>query len=156
MKIVQKYRDLAASIIMLTFAIVVYCATYDIQDTSIYAVGPRVVPQLVTILMMLFSVICLVSAIVELVRKKEVDVVENVNYKAALAVLFVLCTYVYLFSRIGFIIDSVVALFLMFCILEDCDRKYLKYALISIISVVVIYSFFRYVLNLMLPTIILK
>ena len=152
LKSINKYRDLIAAVVMTVFSGFMFKATYDIQDTSIYAVGPRVVPQIITLAMIGLSLVCLYGAIAGLVRKKAVEESKEANWKAALTTLALLLAYVFLFSRIGFILDSILYLFLQFCILEDGKRRYLRYLLISVISVAIIYAFFRYVLLLMLPS----
>ena len=112
-------------------------------------------PQIITLMMLALSLISLGTSISDLIQKVPVDEPEEKNQRAALLTLLLLLAYVFLFSVLGFIIDSILYLFLQFCILAPGKRQYVKYLIISVITVVLIYAFFRHVLLLMLPTLFL-
>jgi len=71
---------------------------------------------------------------------------------SVLLLLVMIFVYTYLLSRVGFLVDSSIMLFLLMILLSpENQRNYLMFAAISVVSTVIIYYTFRIGLDLMLP-----
>lgn len=83
---------------------------------------------------------------------------EKPSYLTVLQTLVVITIYTFFIAKIGFLIMTILCLFVLFIILTPVDQKknYLRYGIISIISACFIYFSFRNGLHLMLPEGLLK
>ena len=85
-------------------------------------------------------------------EEKTADSADGPDYGRAMLTLAASLLYVALLKPLGFVISSVLYLELQMCIMVQKERRRpLKFLIISIVSVVVIYFVFHNLLQLMLP-----
>ncbi|MFA5852184.1 MAG: tripartite tricarboxylate transporter TctB family protein [Spirochaetales bacterium] len=78
---------------------------------------------------------------------------EKVDTPTVLKTIFLILVYVAFLNKIGFVIMSILYLFIQFIVLTPAYKKknYLMYAIVAIVSSVSIFLIFRYIFDLMLP-----
>ena len=117
-------------------------------------VSARAFPRVVCILMVASSVWLLIDAITKPKLRAPLTAEEKVSFRRG--VLAILCTlgYVLLFKTLGYIVSSVIVLFLMMLIFGN--RKWKQMIIISIVFPVILYFAFKFGLKTPLPEGILE
>lgn len=162
---IKKYGDVYASIFLMVFAVIMYVATYSIQRLTISQIGSEFVPRLVAVGIFLCSAALLIKGIRSLkqqstggqTKQEEVDAQtkeENSSFRAfpVVATLVLLVFYIALIREIGFLIMTVIYLFLQFYVLaHKSKRSFPLFLILSVVVSVTVYYVFRYGFHLMLP-----
>ncbi|WP_202080881.1 tripartite tricarboxylate transporter TctB family protein [Caldalkalibacillus salinus] len=168
-----KYQDVVASISLLLFSIVLFSATFHIQQLTVSEIGADFVPRLVSIGIFILSLILLIQTL----KKPEANEGHKVNdyhqettpvgEKAdedttsdtqgspwsVVPTLVLLLGYVYLLPYVGFLIMTTVYLFLQMLVMaEKTQRRLPLFLMTSIIASVSIYYCFKSVFHLRLPS----
>lgn len=155
----KKYGNLYAGLMFLAFTIVFAVQIPNIRRTPIGIIDSRAYPILIVTLLLVLSSILMIMSIRDLMRGKineggeqEADEGGKKNYVCVLITLALSIVYVMLLQPLGFLISS--AIYMFFLTINLCPAEKLRpvlFAVIAIVSSTVIYSVFRYGLNLMLP-----
>ena len=155
---IAKYKEFLLGIGIVVLAIVYGYAATHIQVRIATAIGPQYIPYGLTAL-------CLILGIAQTIvgwnkskyYDKEEHPVENKDTKAVILVFICLAIYVATLKTIGFLITTTVLCFVLQILLcPKAKRKYPLFAIVAIVSTVIIYFIFRSGLSLMLPPGILK
>lgn len=154
-----KYEDWLVALFYFLVTVVYAVQIPSIKRTSISPVDSAFLPIILSVGMGILTV-CQVYNTVKKKRKEKVNNTENESLEAVdrpdygrviLTLVFSLL-YVALLKPLGFVISSILYLELQMCIMSQKEkRKPVKFLLISVISVMVIYFVFHNLLQLMLP-----
>lgn len=165
---VAKYDDVFSGFFLLIVSVVMYIATFSFEALTTTLIGPAFMPQIIAIAIGIFSILIIVNGFMKTrtIEKEETlpePVVEGHDdklisgqkdsYRPVILTLLLMLAYVVLIPVIGFLITTILYIFLQMMILSDkTTRKIWLFALVSIVSSVVIYYVFRNVFYVMLPT----
>jgi len=155
----KKYGNLYAGIMFLAFTIVFAVQFPAIRITRIALVNSAAYPRVILAMLGVLSCAQIWFSIRELKRTKIEGSeavggkeVKKKDYACVLRTLILSCLYVLLLEPLGFLISSIIYVF--FQILNLCPKEELniaKFAVIAVVSSLIIYVMFRNGLNLMLP-----
>ncbi len=161
---VAKYEDVFSGAFLLVVSVIMFITSFSFEALTTSLVGPAFMPQIIAIVMAIFSVIITVSGFkksksaTEQINdpeelEEELIVTEKKSYKPVLISLALMIGYVALLSYVGFLIMTVVYIFLQMLLLSHVThRKIWLFLLISIVTSATIYYLFRNVFYVMLPT----
>ena len=108
-------------------------------------VGSAFFPKVISVAMIIFAVICLVQAL--RMEEKESKKTDSDKKGGWLTVLLI-AGYVVIFEPVGFIISTMIYLFLQILVLTPAEkRKWPVIIAISVIAPLAIYTLFVYVIN---------
>ncbi|MBB6448669.1 hypothetical protein HNR44_000618 [Geomicrobium halophilum] len=160
---IEKYGDLYASVFFLIFAIFMYIATLNFQqsDLVVLTIGSEFVPQLAAGGIFIFAFLLLIKGIktAKAMNKDEAADVQTSKpfHKTKVftvgATILLIVLYVTLITQIGFLITTVVYLVLqMYVLAEPIKRNLFLFVSIAIITSGSVYFVFREFFNLFLPS----
>lgn len=174
---VSKYEDVFSGFFLLIVSVIMFVATFSFQALTTTFVGPAFMPQIISVAIAIFSLVIIGSGIKKAKNAKfeteegglveaaeEKGTGEEVHagdllkekesgYKAVLITLAAMAIYIFLIPIIGFLITTIVYLFVQMLILcHKTKRRMVLFAVISVVSSVLIYYLFRNVFYVMLPT----
>lgn len=155
----KKYSDIVTGCVFLVLSVFLYITSLRIADANVSKLGPDFMPKIVAIGIGILSIIIIVNGIR---RYKEMGVdkseiinnksKEKINKKNVIFTLLLLSTYVLFLDKIGFIIMTILYMLLQLTILSDDKTKHIKkFAAISIITTLTLYSIFVYGFNILIP-----
>lgn len=159
-KKLEKHEDWLVALFYLAVTIVYAMQIPSIKRTSISPINSAFLP---TVLSVGMGVLTVFHDFTMPLRSKErknaddgeektADSADGPDYGRAMLTLAASLLYVALLKPLGFVISSVLYLELQMCIMVQKERRRpLKFLIISIVSVVVIYFVFHNLLQLMLP-----
>lgn len=152
----KKYKELLTGVFFLSIAAVYLFLSKDIKAVKGATIGAEFVPRIYGSILAFLSVLQIILSAVKL-RKAETesgsgsirkDVVLNV-------ILFFVSIIVYglVFKSLGFIISSVLLLFVLCNLLmpTGTKRNYVVMAIFSVVLPIIVYYLFKTVLHLSLP-----
>lgn len=163
---VAKYEDVFSGFFLLIVSVIIFFTSFTFEALTTSLVGPAFMPQIIAVIMAIFSIIIAVSgfrkskavnkeAVPEekVSNEEELIVTEKKSYKPVLITFGLMAAYVVLMPYIGFLIMTVVYMFLQMLILSHVtNRKIWLFLLISVVISAAIYYLFRNVFYVMLPT----
>jgi putative tricarboxylic transport membrane protein len=158
-------KDIVASAFLILLSAVMFAASNNIMKLTVSKVGADFAPKLVAIGIFILSVFYLINSIKqlkssngeaaeELEQGADVDKTEKkkISPMSVLATIGLLILYVALLPTIGFLITTVVYLFLQMYLLADKkERKIPLFLVTSVVTSVFVYFIFKSVFYLMLP-----
>lgn len=158
-KKLEKHEDWLVALFYLAVTIVYATQIPSIKRTSISPINSAFLPTVLSVGMGVLTVFQVYNAVkkqrVEKAddgEEKTADSADGPDYGRAMLTLAASLLYVALLKPLGFVISSVLYLELQMCIMAQKERRRpLKFLIISIVSVVVIYFVFHNLLQLMLP-----
>jgi len=158
----KKYGDLVVGIFFLALSFFLYIMADALPPSILGGIGSDFFPKIMAIATCILSFFQIRSGFKTMRSRKpeEKEAAEEEEYKPeylrVLATIALFTIYVFTLGPVGFLISSTLYLFLQIIVLSPKDKRSLRdiiiYAIISIVSCVVIYFVFRRGLNLMLPT----
>ncbi|MGE4354310.1 MAG: tripartite tricarboxylate transporter TctB family protein [Oscillospiraceae bacterium] len=155
---IAKYKEFFLGIGIAILAVIYGYSATQIQIRVATAIGPRYVPYGL-------AAICLILGILQMItgwnKSKKYDSEEHdEESKDNLMVFLVflaIAVYVAVLKTLGFLIATTVLCFLLQIMLcPKANRKYGMFAIVAVISTVIVYFLFRWGLHLMLPVGMLK
>ena len=155
---IAKYKEFMLGIGITLLALIYGYAATTVQVRVATAIGPQYVPYGL-------AGLCLILGIAQMVvgwnKAKDYDSeahpAENKDGKAVLLVFIALALYVATLKSIGFLITTTVLCFVLQILLcPKAKRRYVLFAVVAVVSTVIVYYLFRSGLGLMLPAGILK
>ncbi|TWT06519.1 tripartite tricarboxylate transporter TctB family protein [Planococcus sp. CPCC 101016] len=166
---VAKHEDVFSGAFLLVVSVIIFITSFSFEALTTSLVGPAFMPQIIAIIMAIFSVIITVSGfkksksatektttpeeVKEEELQEELIVTEKKSYKPVLISLALMIGYVALLSYVGFLIMTIVYIFLQMLLLSHIThRKVWLFLLISVVTSAAIYYLFRNVFYVMLPT----
>ena len=160
----EKYEDWLVALFYLIITVVYAVQIPSIKITSISPIDSAFLPIILSAGMGILTVCQIYQAIKKQKKMAQaaaenadadaetVDAEDAPDYGRAMMTLAASLLYVALLNPLGFVISSIVYLELQMCIMSPKDkRKPVKFLIISIITVLVIYFIFHNLLRLMLP-----
>ena len=155
----EKYEDWLVALFYFLVTVVYAVQIPSIKRTSISPINSAFLPIILSAGMGILTVCQIWNAVKKQKAAKATDAAEETaeavdgpEYGRAMLTLAASLLYVALLKPLGFMISSILYLELQMCIMVDKERrKPVKFLIISVVSVVVIYFVFHNLLQLMLP-----
>ena len=145
----DKKRNLIVSFMFMAFGVFLLVESMGIKHMMKNDVGSGFFPKIIAIVMIAVSVIRLIMTLLE--PSGETNTSDSDMVGGWLSILLIVA-YVMAFRSVGFIIDTVIYLFIQMLILTPKEkRNMLMIGIISIIAPICIYTLFTYVINTPLP-----
>lgn len=162
----KKNKNIIANGVIFIASLIFFIYSFSIKLTNIdKIVGSRIFPQVITLLLMGFS---LALIVMELVKRKdpaeekveekietEDEEVDKPNYLNSFLVFASFAIYLILLQTMGFIISSIIYLFSQMYLLalkeNRTPKQLIMYAIISVIITILIYLTFAKGFKLVLP-----
>lgn len=159
----KQYRDIYASVFLLLVSIVMFIASYYIQQMTVTAIGADFAPKLVAGGIFVLSLILLVTSVRKAKQPAEAaggpEEEEEVGEQGSVKPLSVAVTallligYIAFMPVVGFLIMTAVYLFFqMYVLAEKAQRKVTLFIMISVVSSGAIYYCFKSIFYLRLPS----
>lgn len=160
---VLKNRDIQSGILLLLVSGVMFVATLSFKKMTTTQIGPAFMPQVISILIALVSLAVIYEGYKKVKAGKEVDssiknddaegTDKGVSYKPVIVSFILMAFYVVIMPVIGFLITTAVFMFIQMMVLSSkLERRWLLFAVVSVVSSVIIYYVFRNVFYIMLPS----
>lgn len=150
----RKFGDLVVGIFFLALSIGIYVMALALPPSLMGGLGSDFMPKVLAIATGILSILHIISGVGKMkkyVPEEEAED-EKPEYLRVLATIVSFTVYVALMESVGFILTSVVYLFVQMCILATKEqRNYILFAVISVVFNVAVYFLFRNGLNVMLP-----
>lgn len=145
----DKKKNILTSLLFLAFGAFVFYESMGIKHVMKNDVGSAFFPKIISGAMIVVALIRLVMALRE--EEKEAKA-SNSDLKGGWETIFLLCAYVLAFRPVGFILDTMVFLFLEMLVLTPKEkRNLLLLGGLSVATPLIIYTLFVYVINTPLP-----
>ena len=147
----QKMQDQVFGIIVLAVAAFYTVCTLMIPvKEGADIINARTMPLLLAALMWILGICQLVTA-----RKSDTKPLEKAqrDLRTVFKTAVLIVVYIALFEPVGFIITTMVYLFLQFIFLTPADKKpnFVLYGVIAVVDSVFVYTIFRYSRDIILP-----
>lgn len=144
-----KLREVAVGIVMLLVGVAYLLATSRIPQKA--SIDATTVPTILGWLMCLLGAVQIGTALKIPAGTERAP--ESVDYATLGKTVALIVGYVALLNTVGFVIMSVIYLFVQFIVLTPSGRKpsYVSYAVIAVVTTAVVYALFRYAFDLVLP-----
>jgi hypothetical protein len=163
----KKYWDLASGSVLLLFSAVLFIGAQQVKTLAVSSIGSGFFPSVVAVLLALTSVMIIIGGIAQARQpepatgKAKAAAGNPADGKPAedkprvwgvIGTFVLMAFYAILLPKLGFLITTTVYLFVQINILSPNEsRKQVLFAIISVVSAVVIYFTFVKVFHLMLP-----
>ncbi|ARD48632.1 hypothetical protein SporoP37_11055 [Sporosarcina sp. P37] len=108
----KEISDISTGIVLLLFSVIGYFFSSKLKVDSTIKYGPDFFPKLVFLLIAVTSVILLITAILRFKRSKDVIAFNGKTVFGVVLFIIVLLGYIALFFQTGFIISTIVFLFI--------------------------------------------
>ena len=145
----NKMKGIITSILFLALSIVMIVFASQIKPMMQNDLGSGFFPMVVGIAMCGLSVLRLILALVEKKGEKEKS---KDDLLGGLATIILIGGYCIAFSPVGFIISSIIYLFLQILVLTPKEkRNWLVMSIISVVAPIAFYALFVYAINTPLP-----
>ena len=153
----KKYADVITGAVGLVIGVIVLIMSIQIGIAEGQAVGADFLPKIVSVLMIILSAVLIWNGIQEARVYEDRPPEYKKNYLGVAILIVAGILYAQLLKPVGFIITSLVFLFLALCLISKKEEtNYLKFALITIVMVLLIYFVFTKGFGIRLPKGILK
>lgn len=145
----NKLKGIITSILFLALSVVMIVLAAKIKPMMQNDMGSGFFPLVVGIGMAALSVLRLILALVE---KKGENKKSNDDLIGGISTIILVGAYCIAFSPVGFIISSIIYLFLQILVLTPKEkRNWLVISLISVVTPIAFYALFVYAINTPLP-----
>lgn len=159
----KKYNDLIVGVFFLVLSVGYYIMATFLPASKVSELGPDFIPKIIAMLTLVISIALIFTSYKEMKKQdttegdtSEEGDREEIEYRPVIYTFLLLLLYTQLLRSIGFLITTVVYLFLQFNVLAPLDQRGRKhqtlYGIISLITTVVVYYLFRNGLQVMLPS----
>lgn len=153
----KKYADMITGIVGLAIGIAVLIMSIQIGIAEGQAIGADFLPKIVSVLMIILSGILTWDGFMKAKTYEEQPLEYKKNYLGVVILILAGILYAQLLKPVGFIITSLVFLFLSLCLISKKEEtNYLKFAIITVVTVLLIYFVFTKGFGIRLPKGILK
>lgn len=148
----EKYWDLCAGIFLFLFSGLLYYGGMTVKTLEVSSFGSGFFPKILAVLLALTSASIIFTGYKKAKGADEAEGDAKTHWKGVLLTFVLMLGYMSLIPFLGFMITTAAYLFLQMNILAgDHSRKHVQFAVVSVISSVVIYYTFVNVFRLMLP-----
>ena len=147
-----KLRDSICAVIMLAFGAAMIVLARDIPNKIAKDVGSAYVPTFIGICILIVAVSKLVLAITNKKPSANQKIKWTSDSLGGFGTIALMAVYMLTFEKVGFIIASVVYLFVQMMILSDkTNRKPVLFAIIAVALPVAVEALFVYAIKMPLP-----
>ncbi len=145
----DKKKSIIVSVMFLAYGIFMFVISQSLKPMMQNDVGSGFFPKVISVVFIAMSLIRLIFAI----REKEGEAPKaDSDMKGGWETILLIGAYCMAFQPVGFIISTVVYLFLQILVLTPPERKNLPLAvIISVVGTIAIYVLFVYAINTPLP-----
>lgn len=155
----RKYLDLVSGFAFLALAIALYFGSKNVKTLDVSRFGGGFFPSIVAVLLAITSLGIILGGIAQAGKPNKEEPQANTESSleksrrwAVLVTFLLMFGYALLISKLGFIITTALYLFIQINILSPKkSRHQLLFAIISVLSSIIIYYTFVKLFNLMLP-----
>jgi putative tricarboxylic transport membrane protein len=158
----NKLVDILSAVFLAALSFLLYVSTFSFKQLTISAIGSAFMPQIVAIGLFILSVVLFINAFIGWKKEKKSaeeteesqikEEKEKISYTLVFISLGLMVIYLFLISKIGFLIATSAYLFIqIYLISPDDKRSPIKFAITSIVTSVLVYYVFKNVFYLMLP-----
>lgn len=145
----DRKRNLIVSFVFLAFGVFLLVESMGIKHMMKNDVGSGFFPKVIAVLIIGVSLIRLVMTMLEPVGEKKKS---NSDMAGGWLSILLIGAYVVAFQPVGFIIDTMVYLFLQMLVLAPKERRNLPLlGIIAVLAPLCIYTLFVYAINTPLP-----
>ncbi len=147
----KKYKELFLGILCVLFAAFYLYQTTKIKPLIKTVFDAKVMPRFLGTALLVIGILQIVRGL-KVLRTYAPASGEEKDMKNFLLMLLVIFAYIVALRPVGFIISTVVCLFLQMMLLAPKEKvSILKFGILSVVFTVAIYYIFRYGLQLVLP-----
>jgi hypothetical protein len=150
----KKYWDLTSGIFLFLFSIALFIGAQNVKTLSISSIGSGTFPSFIAVILAIVSVAIIVGGAKKArgPDEKSAKGGEKQRFWAVLATFAIMALYALLMPKVGFIITTMVYLFLQMYIMAAKEhQKPILFGIISIVTSVSVYYMFVKIFSLMLP-----
>lgn len=153
----KRYADVVSGSFLVLVSIVTLFETRAIRAFKIMKFGPKIMPRILSITLLIVGVIIVVSALLRLLRtpvavEDKGGEAASVNYKKVAATMALIGFYVFSLRPLGFILVTIIYLFCQFAVLGGVAKRRLPaYGILSLGLSFGIYNLFYFAFNVLLP-----
>lgn len=149
-----KNKDFVLGIIMIAFAVFMFVLTKGLPNTESQFFDSRFMPYLVSIMSLLLGIVQIIK---HLGKESEHESIKK-DFKTLAITTVLLACYIFLYGQIGFIVASIVFLFLQIIILTPnyYKKNYVLYGVLAVVTTLAIYYLFLILFKIKLPSGILS
>ena len=154
----KKYGDYVVSIFYLVLGIALILGARTLPKSKVMEIGPDFMPTVIGVIIVLLAGLLLKNTIADHkmnVAEAEKAEPEKCDYKRVLASLTASIVYVNVLKPVGFILSTLVYLFLQIFILAPDDQRQKKnlilYLVLDVVFTIAVYFLFRYGFKIVLP-----
>ena len=154
----SKQKELASSIFFLVLGVALFIGSFFVNRLAGSNVGPEFLPRIIGVLMSGMSLSLLISAIKMPSEKTEKSVLKTTFFQKCannrdVVTILLIMAYVFSIETLGFILSTILYLFLQMTLFRDRTKKIIiSNLIISVIATVIVYCIFVMGLNLLLPS----
>jgi putative tricarboxylic transport membrane protein len=161
--VVLKNKNIQSGIFLLLVSVVMFAATLSFKQLTASQVGPAFMPQIIAVLIGLMSIAIIIEGYRKVKSGTEDDPEEEgeeaegnakeVSYRPVIQSFVLMAAYVAVMPIVGFLITTIVYMFMQMMILSSKpERRWLLFAVVSVVATSIIYYVFRNVFYIMLPS----
>lgn len=150
----KKYKELTTGIIFATVAILYLIGSVFIKKNEAVVIGAEFMPRIYGFILLAVSCVEILHGIsVAKTYKGDTSEKEEKDMKNVVITMISIILYIVLMQYVGFIITSIVLLFVLCNLLtpNDTKKKYVVYAVFSIVLPIAVYILFKKYMNVSLP-----
>lgn len=154
----KKYGDLVVSIFYAALGIALIVLSEMLPKSKVMAIGPDFMPVIIGVLILILAGVLLITTLSRfkmIQEEAEKSGKDEADYKRVIGSLVLALLYVYLLKPVGFIVSTLVYLFLQIYVLAPDSKRsrkdLIQFAVIDVIFTFVVYFLFRYGFTIVLP-----
>lgn len=153
----KKYTDIITGGIGLAIGIAVLIMSIQIGMAEGQTIGADFLPKIIAVLMILLSAKLTWDGVKSAKNYEDIRLDYEKNYLGVAILMVAAILYAQLLKKIGFIITSMLFLYLALCLISKKEEtNYVKFAVITVVMVLLIYFVFTKGFSIRLPKGILK
>lgn len=153
----MKRNDVIPAMVWMGLGIALAIGSYKLKLGSLHTPGPGLMPFLLGIALSLCSIPIVVRSIQMITRKfkeRDEDVWSGIDFKKLILVVASLIGYAVLLESVGYLVTAFLVLVILFKTVES--QKWSLVVVLSVLSVISTYLLFVVILNVQLPSGLLR
>ncbi len=148
----NKMRDILCAVIVIAFGAAMIYFVKDVRRVIRSDVGSAFVPTLIGWCIVITGASKLIYSIFTGLKSENKKIVFDQDFFGGIGTIILMLLYMIAFQPVGFVVSSIVYLFLQMLLLSDkTNRKILLFAVIAVILPVAVDALFVYVIKMPLP-----
>ncbi|MDO5416866.1 MAG: tripartite tricarboxylate transporter TctB family protein [Lachnospiraceae bacterium] len=154
----KKYGDMVVSVFFMALSAIMMVMAKMLPKSKVMEIGPDFMPMVIGVVTFVLAAILLFLNVKNF-KMHEAElagaVAEECDYKRVLGSFILVLVYVFMLKPVGFIIMTLVYLFLQMLVLSPDDargkKQMIQLAVIDVIFTLVVFFLFRYGFKIVLP-----